>query len=74
MNYIKCNALSEGKITYKYNEQSSCIEECTCNSDGTTLKKIESKYKYDSRGNWTEKIDYLGNSSLKRTVRNIDYF
>jgi hypothetical protein len=73
-----CNSDSSlnSKFTYKYDDRNNMTEKNYYRSDGSLLRNYIYKYKYDSKGNWIERIEYYGEANIKNeiTEREIKYY
>ncbi|GHV37562.1 hypothetical protein FACS1894178_9310 [Bacteroidia bacterium] len=64
----------ESKTTYQYDENGFQVEVCKYNADGKLDKRFAYKYKYDTKGNWIEKIDYKDDVAVRIYERKIEYY
>lgn len=71
--YKSDNSL-ESKTTTQYNKEGLEIEACTYNTEGNLDKRKSYQYKFDSKGNWIEKISYNGDTAIRITEREIEYY
>ena len=62
------------KTVYFYNENDFYSEIYYYNALDSLEKKTGYQYKYDSNGNWIEKIDCQNDSAVKITEREIEYY
>ncbi|MDR1593221.1 MAG: hypothetical protein LBS43_01895 [Prevotellaceae bacterium] len=62
------------KTMYKYNDEGFLTEVCVYNSEDKSDKKTSYKYRYDTVGNWIEKIDYESDIAAKIVERQIEYY
>jgi hypothetical protein len=63
----------KSKIKYTYNKEGDITEEVKYDSQGIVLSKHKYIIKYDSIGNWINKVNYLNNQPNFIIVRNINY-
>ena len=66
-------SLLKSKTNYSYNEKGDITEEIKYNDNGIVINKLSYKIKYDSIGNWIEKVNYLNNKPISILVRVISY-
>lgn len=66
-------SLLKSKTNYSYNEKGDIIGEVKYNDNGIVISKQSYKIKYDSIGNWIEKVNYLNNKPISILVRVISY-
>jgi hypothetical protein len=64
----------EKKTTYQYNGKRFLTNVNIFNSKDNFNKKITYDYKYDTKGNWIEKVDYSNNEAVKITEREFEYY
>ncbi|MEH1009402.1 hypothetical protein VDP25_16815 [Winogradskyella sp. ECml5-4] len=60
--------------TEKYNENGNIIERLNEPSDSKPKTIWSYKYKYDSKKNWIEKVNYKDNKPLRIVKRKIEYY
>ncbi len=74
----KCDYNSDNVLTaktvYSYNENDFCSEIYCYNALDSLERKIGYQYKYDLKGNWIEKIDFLNGNAIKIIEREIEYY
>jgi hypothetical protein len=66
-------SLLKSKTKYSYNERGDITEEVKYNDNGVVIGKQSYKIKYDSIGNWIEKVHYLNNKPNSIVLRVINY-
>ena len=59
---------------FKLDEQLEIIREVVYNKEGEKQKVISSDYKYDNKGNWIYKLQYIGDHPEEVIMRKITYF
>ena len=62
------------RTVYFYNENDFCSEIHYYNAHNSLERKMSYEYKYDSGGNWIEKIDYENDKAIKMTEKKIEYY
>ena len=62
------------RTVYFYNENDFCSEIHYYNAHNSLERKMSYEYKYDSGGNWIEKIDYENDKAIKMTEKEIEYY
>jgi hypothetical protein len=62
------------RIVYRYNDNGLCSESQVYNAENKLDKNITYKYRYDEKGNWIERVEYLNDKAVKITEREIEYF
>ena len=61
------------EIYNKHNNKGECTES-EYFQESKLQKKVTFKYKYDNKGNWIEKVGYVGDTPETIVVRKIEYF
>jgi hypothetical protein len=66
----------ESHTLIRYDAKGNEIEVNKYYSDGILESKYTYKYKYDGRGNWTERIEYEGEAASANSIitRTIEYY
>jgi hypothetical protein len=65
---------SSSKVQYTYDDKGNEIEEKEHNSKGKIIRIFTFKYEFDTKNNWTKKIEFLDGRLIEITERELEYY